>query len=43
MSVSPMSFDYQSSKRDFVHVHTDIPIRYKFLSESTGTDLERNL
>jgi hypothetical protein len=29
-----MSFEYQSSKRDFVHVHTDIPIRYKFLSKT---------
>ena len=35
-----MSFEYQSSKRDFVHVNTDIPIRYKFLSKSLPVDQE---
>ncbi|MGH9361754.1 MAG: PilZ domain-containing protein [Thermoanaerobaculia bacterium] len=35
-----MSFDYQSSKRDFVHVHADIPIRYKFMSKSVPVDQE---
>jgi hypothetical protein len=35
-----MSFEYQTSKRDFVHVNTDIPIRYKFLSKSVPVDSE---
>ena len=35
-----MSFDYQSSKRDFVHVNTDIPIRYKFLSKALPVEQE---
>jgi PilZ domain len=35
-----MSFEYHSSRRDFVHVNTDIPIRYKFLSKSVPVDGE---
>jgi len=35
-----MSCEYQSSRRDFVHVNTDIPIRYKFLSKSVPVEEE---
>lgn len=29
-----MSLEYVTEKRDFVRIHTDIPIRYKFLSKT---------
>ncbi len=29
-----MSFDYLTEKREFVKIHTDVPIRYKFLSKA---------
>lgn len=29
-----MSFEYQSARKEFVRLHGDIPIRYKFLSKS---------
>ena len=29
-----MSLEYVTEKRDFVRLHTDIPIRYKFLSKT---------
>lgn len=35
-----MSFDYETEKREFVRVHTDIPVRYKFLSRSIPVDSE---
>jgi c-di-GMP-binding flagellar brake protein YcgR len=37
-----MSFEYDSEKREFVRIHTDIPVRYKFLSrifEGTTSNL----
>ncbi len=33
-----MSFEYESEKREFVRINTDIPIRYKFLSKSVPLD-----
>ena len=33
-----MSFGYESEKKEFVRVSTDIPIRYKFLSKSVPLD-----
>ena len=35
-----MSFEYESEKREFVRVHTDIPVRYKFLSHAVPIDSE---
>jgi c-di-GMP-binding flagellar brake protein YcgR len=35
-----MSFEYESEKREFVRVHTDIPVRYKFLSRSIPIEAE---
>jgi c-di-GMP-binding flagellar brake protein YcgR len=35
-----MSFEYESEKRDFVRIHTDIPVRYKFLSRSIPIESE---
>lgn len=35
-----MSFEYESERRDFVRIHTDIPVRYKFLSRSIPLDSE---
>ncbi len=35
-----MSFEYESEKREFVHIATDIPIRYKFLSKALPLDAE---
>jgi c-di-GMP-binding flagellar brake protein YcgR len=36
----PMSTDYAIEKRDFIRVHTDIPVRYKFLSRSIPIESE---
>ena len=33
-----MTIAYQSSRREFVRIHTDIPIRYKFLSKTVPVD-----
>ena len=35
-----MTLEYQSSRREFVHIHADIPIRYKFLSKTVPVDPE---
>jgi c-di-GMP-binding flagellar brake protein YcgR len=35
-----MSTEYAIEKRDFVRIHTDIPVRYKFLSRSIPLDVE---
>ncbi len=35
-----MSTNYAIEKRDFVRVHTDIPVRYKFLSRSIPIESE---
>jgi hypothetical protein len=35
-----MSVDYETEKREFVRVHTDIPVRYKFLSRSIPIESE---
>ena len=35
-----MSFHYETSKRDFVRIPTDIPVRYKFLSKTVSIDVE---
>jgi c-di-GMP-binding flagellar brake protein YcgR len=35
-----MSFEYETEKREFVRVHTDIPVRYKFLSRSIPIESE---
>ena len=35
-----MSFEYETEKRLFVRVHTDIPVRYKFLSRSIPIEAE---
>jgi c-di-GMP-binding flagellar brake protein YcgR len=35
-----MSTNYIIEKRDFVRVHTDIPVRYKFLSRSIPLESE---
>lgn len=35
-----MSLHYETSKKDFVRVHTEIPVRYKFLSHSISIDDE---
>ncbi len=35
-----MSFEYETERRDFVRIHTDIPVRYKFLSRSIPLDSE---
>ena len=35
-----MSFQYETTKRDFVRVATDIPVRYKFLSKTVQVDQE---
>jgi c-di-GMP-binding flagellar brake protein YcgR len=35
-----MSFEYDSEKREFVRIHTDIPVRYKFLSRSIPIESE---
>lgn len=36
-----MSYEYLTEKREFVRIHTDIPIRYKFLSKSVEIDNEQ--
>lgn len=33
-----MSVEYESEKKEFVRINTDIPIRYKFLSKSVPLD-----
>lgn len=33
-----MSFEYQTEKREFVRIHIDVPIRYKFLSRVVDID-----
>ena len=33
-----MSYEYLTEKREFVRIHTDIPIRFKFLSKSVEID-----
>lgn len=35
-----MSTNYATEKRDFVRIHTDIPVRYKFLSKSIPVESE---
>ncbi len=35
-----MSFEYESEKKEFVRINTDIPIRYKFLSKALPTESE---
>lgn len=35
-----MSFHYETSKKDFVRIHTEIPVRYKFLSHKVPIDGE---
>ena len=35
-----MSFHYETTKRDFVRIPTDIQVRYKFLSKSSEVDSE---
>ncbi len=35
-----MSFEYETEKREFVRIHTDIPVRYKFLSRSIPLESE---
>ncbi len=35
-----MSLNYESEKKEFVRINTDIPIRYKFLSKSLPLDSE---
>ena len=35
-----MSTSYAVEKRDFVKIHTDIPVRYKFLSRAIPLDSE---
>jgi len=35
-----MSFHYETAKRDFVRIPTDIPVRYKFLSRTVPIDAE---
>ena len=35
-----MSFEYESEKREFVRIHTDIPVRYKFLSKVVPIESE---
>ena len=35
-----MSFEYESEKREFVRVQTDIPVRYKFLSRAIPIESE---
>jgi c-di-GMP-binding flagellar brake protein YcgR len=35
-----MSFEYETEKRGFVRIHTDIPVRYKFLSRSVPLESE---
>ena len=38
-----MSFEYDTEKREFVRIHTDIPVRYKFLSRSMPIESEGDL
>jgi c-di-GMP-binding flagellar brake protein YcgR len=35
-----MSFEYETEKREFVRIHTDIPVRYKFLSKAIPIESE---
>jgi c-di-GMP-binding flagellar brake protein YcgR len=35
-----MSTNYATEKRDFVRIHTDIPVRYKFLSHAVPLEEE---
>ena len=35
-----MSFEYESEKRDFVRLQTDVPVRYKFLSKAIPLEAE---
>ena len=35
-----MSLEYETEKREFVRIHTDIPVRYKFLSRAIPLDSE---
>lgn len=35
-----MSFEYETEKREFVRIHTDIPVRYKFLSKAIPLESE---
>ncbi len=35
-----MSFHYETAKKDFVRIPTDIPVRYKFLSQTVPIDSE---
>lgn len=35
-----MSFHYETAKRDFVRIQTDIPVRYKFLSHTVPVDTD---
>ena len=36
-----MSFHYETERREFVKIHTDIPVRYKFLSKTIEIDTEK--
>ena len=33
-----MSFEYETEKREFVRIKTDVPVRYKFLSRTLEID-----
>lgn len=35
-----MSFEYETEKREFVRIHTDIPVRYKFLSRAIPVEAD---
>ncbi len=35
-----MSFHYETARRDFIQIQTDIPVRYKFLSRAVKVDPE---
>ena len=35
-----MSFHYETARRDFIQIQTDIPIRYKFLSKTVDVEAE---
>jgi len=35
-----MSFHYETARRDFIKVQTDVPVRYKFLSRTVSVDGE---
>src|SRR5210317_1834751 len=35
------SFGFNSNKKEFVRIHTDVPVRYKFLSKEIELEIDK--